>query len=87
MFFKIARRKFCSGTQWHHDFHPPEYSTAPFAESRIKFDMMRIFIYLLIGLKITLHSASFILFRKTNFLNNPDYRLADKETFEKMKGI
>jgi hypothetical protein len=84
MFYKVARRTFCSGTPYHHDFTPGSL-TSRSNVSLIMFDAARIFIYFYLGAKLTTHAFSFLAFRKTKFLNNPDYRLLDKQQYERIK--
>jgi hypothetical protein len=85
MLSRIVKRKFCSGTPFHHDFNPGHFDKKPFDLGLAMFEFARIFFYVYFTFKVVTHSPSLIAFRKKNFLNNPDYMLLDAETFTKVK--
>lgn len=85
MLTRIVRRKFCSGTPYHHDFHPGVFKITGFDFGLALFEFGRIFFYVYFTFKVLVHSPSLIAFRKKFFLNNPDYALCDHDTYTKMK--
>ncbi len=85
MFTRIVKRKFCSGTPYHHDFHPGNFNKTALDFSLAMFEFGRIFVYVYLSMKIVVNLPSFILFRKNKFLNNPDYAICDVQTYQKIK--
>ncbi len=85
MLTRIVRRRFCSGTPFHHDFHPGNFDKSSTDLALAMFDFGRIFLYLYLGLKFVTHTPALVVFRKTNFMNNPDYAICDEATYMKMK--
>ena len=84
-FTRIVRRKFCSGTPYHHGFHLEKFEKTNFDYLLAMFEFGRIFLYVYVTAKLFVHTPSLIAFRKTKFLNNPDYALCDHDTYLKFK--
>jgi hypothetical protein len=85
MLLNVTRRKFCSGTPYHHDYLPPPQPSGLLGIGLITFDFARIMLYVWLSMKLINHSFSFIAFKKNHFLNNPDYQLCNLETYEKIR--
>jgi hypothetical protein len=85
MLSRIVKKQFCSGTPYHHDFHPGHFDKKAVDFGLALFEFGRIFFYVYFSMKIAVHSTSYLAFRKSRFLNNPDYAICDVETFQKMK--
>lgn len=82
----IVRRRFCTGTPYHHDFNPGDLNPQSLLNTGlILFDFARIFVYAYLLARVTTKSFSYFAFMKNKFTNNPDYLLCDQETFERMK--
>jgi hypothetical protein len=79
--FKFNQRNFCTHNPFHHDFHPDLTPKTRKDVAFIIFDYARVLIYGYVGLKLIVHSLSFIAFRKKKFLNNPDYVIVDAQTY------
>ena len=77
----IVKKGFCSN--YHHDFvanQQLQKTKMKFALSM--FDFARIIFYLYIGLNVGLHLPQYILYRRKNFKNNPDYLLFQEADFK-----
>ena len=85
MLNRIVRRNFCSGTPYHHDFHLGHFNKTAADFGLALFEFGRILFYVYFTVKVAVNLPSFILFRKKQFLNNPDYALCDQETYHKMQ--
>jgi hypothetical protein len=85
MITRIVRRRFCSGTPYHHDFHPGHFNITGLDFGLALFEFARIFFYVYFTTKVVISLPSFIVFRKKKFLNNPDYALCDTESYQKAK--
>ena len=79
--FKFTTQRMSVNNPFHHDFalnDPKYYTSSNFLV--VAFDLGRIVLYMAITLKLVMKAPSFILFKRTNFLNNPDYMLIANET-------
>jgi len=85
MITRIIRRKFCSGTPYHHDFNPGHFDKSKLDYGMALFEFARIFFYVYFTFKVVVHSPSLLAFRKKHFLNNPDYAICDQDTYILMK--
>lgn len=87
MFYRLTRRKFCShsSSYYHHDFvlgKQPEFK--PFNSLLMAAEFGRIIFYVVLGIKVITQGPTFLAFRRNKFVNNPDYRLCDAQSFEKI---
>jgi hypothetical protein len=83
MFYRNFTRKFSSSINpYHHDFNPGNLSSN---QALVAFDFLRIIFYSFLIAKISINSVSFLLFRKKNFQNNPDFAIIDEKTFLSLK--
>ncbi len=85
MIKRIIRKNFCSGTPYHHDFHPGNFNKTNVDFAMAMFEFGRIFFYVYFTFKIAINLPSFALFRKSRYFNNPDYALCDYETYSRTK--
>jgi hypothetical protein len=83
-FYQIARRGFCSS--YHHNFVPREELIRPNNIVSI-FDFARVMLYAFLAGAFLVQLPGYFLFRRKNFRNNPDYLLADRETFMNVRKI
>lgn len=84
MFFKIIRKRF--STEFHHGFIPGHIPENTLRNALLGgFDTLRVVLYIALIYKAFVKAPSFILFRRSEFKNNPDFRLLDRESLEKLK--
>ncbi len=71
---------------YHHDFVNNEATYFNLKKLFFtSFDLMRIFLYVLFVVKVGMKAPQYLIFRKNNYLNNPDYMLIDQNEYERIR--
>ncbi len=83
---KRGAQKIFVNNPFHHDF---VFETASYFSFKklffTAFDLVRIFFYAYVTIKVAMKGPQYLMFKRSNFLNHPDYMLIDENEYEKMK--
>jgi len=84
--FKRFASKMIVNNPYHHDF---VFENATYFSLKklffASFDLLRIFFYVFVLVKVGMKAPQYILFKKNNYLNNPDFMLVNQAEYEKIK--
>lgn len=83
---KRAASKMYINNPYHHDFvfQEANYFTAKklFLTS---FDLIRILFYMFVVVKVGMKAPQYLMFRRKNYLNHPDYMLINEAEYEQIR--
>lgn len=83
---KRAASKMFVNNPYHHDFIFQEATYFSFKKLLFTtFDLVRIFFYVFVVVKVGMKAPQYLMFRKTNYLNHPDYMLIDQAEYERIR--
>jgi len=83
---KRGAYKMMVNNPYHHDFVFNEATYFSFNKLFFTtFDLVRVFAFVFVVLKCGMKAPQYLMFKRKNFLNHPDYLLVDETEFDKLR--
>lgn len=71
---------------YHHDFIFQDATYFSFKKLIFtSFDLVRVFFYVFLIVKVGMKAPQYVMFKRNNYLDHPDYMLIDQAQYEKIK--
>jgi len=81
---KAAQKMFVNNP-FHHDFIFENATYFSFKKLFFtSFDLIRIFAYVFVAVKVGMKAPQYLMFKRRNYLNHPDYMMIDQAEYEKL---